>query len=42
MVTAMSSADSASSQPPSIHRKGQNRLAGGFTVCARLPAGEPP
>jgi hypothetical protein len=28
MVAAMSSADSASSQPPSIHWKGQNRLAG--------------
>jgi hypothetical protein len=27
-VAAMSSADSASSQPPSIHWKGQNRLAG--------------
>ena len=28
MVAAMSSADSASSQPPSIHWNGQNRLAG--------------
>jgi hypothetical protein len=28
MVAAMSNADSASSQPPSIHWKGQNRLAG--------------
>ena len=28
MVAAMSRADSASSQPPSIHWKGQNRLAG--------------
>jgi hypothetical protein len=28
MVTAMSSADSASSQPLSIHWNGQNRLAG--------------
>jgi hypothetical protein len=28
MVAAMSSADSASSQPPSIHWKVQNRLAG--------------
>ena len=28
VVAAMSSADSASSQPPSIHWKGQNRLAG--------------
>jgi hypothetical protein len=28
MVAAMSSTDSASSQPPSIHWKGQNRLAG--------------
>jgi hypothetical protein len=28
MVAAMSIADSASSQPPSIHWKGQNRLAG--------------
>jgi hypothetical protein len=28
MVAAMSSADSASSQPPSIHWKGQNRLPG--------------
>ncbi len=28
MVAAMRSADSASSQPPSIHWKGQNRLAG--------------
>jgi hypothetical protein len=28
MVAAMSSADSASSEPPSIHWKGQNRLAG--------------
>jgi hypothetical protein len=28
MVAAMSSADSVSSQPPSIHWKGQNRLAG--------------
>jgi hypothetical protein len=27
-VTAMSSTDSASSQPPSIHWNGQNRLAG--------------
>ncbi len=27
-VAAMSSTDSASSQPPSIHWKGQNRLAG--------------
>ena len=27
MVVAMSSADSASSQPPSIHWKSQNRLA---------------
>jgi hypothetical protein len=27
-VAAMSSADSASSQPPSIHWKGQNRLVG--------------
>ena len=27
-VTAMSSTDSASSQPPSIHWKGQNRLPG--------------
>ncbi len=27
-VTAMSSADSTSSQPPSIHWNGQNRLAG--------------
>ena len=28
MVAAMSSTDSASSQPPSIHWKGQNRLPG--------------
>jgi hypothetical protein len=28
MVAAMSSADSASSQPPSIHWNGQNRLVG--------------
>ena len=28
MVTAMSRTDSASSQPPSIHWKGQNRLPG--------------
>jgi hypothetical protein len=28
MITAMSSADAASSQPPSIHWNGQNRLAG--------------
>jgi hypothetical protein len=28
MVAAMSSTDSASSQPPSIHWNGQNRLAG--------------
>ena len=27
-VTAMRSTDSASSQPPSIHWKGQNRLPG--------------
>ena len=27
-VTAMSSTESASSQPPSIHWNGQNRLAG--------------
>jgi hypothetical protein len=27
-VAAMSSTDSASSQPPSIHWKGQNRVAG--------------
>jgi hypothetical protein len=27
-VAAMSSTESASSQPPSIHWKGQNRLAG--------------
>jgi hypothetical protein len=28
MVAAMSSTDSASSQPPSIHWNGQNRLVG--------------
>jgi hypothetical protein len=28
MVAAMGSTDSVSSQPPSIHWKGQNRLAG--------------
>ena len=28
MVAAMRISDSASSQPPSIHWKGQNRLAG--------------
>ena len=31
-VTAMSSADSASSQPPSIHWNAQNRLAGWYLV----------
>jgi len=39
MVAAMSSADSASSQPPSIHWKGQNRLAG---VAYDPPTGIPP
>jgi hypothetical protein len=32
MVAAMSSTDSASSQPPSIHWKGQNRLPGWYVA----------
>ena len=36
-VAAMSSTDSASSQPPSIHWNGQNRLPGWYRVHCVYP-----